>query len=68
MDEALRTAIEKAGSKAKLARLLGGITPQAIGQWRRAPVERVLALEKATGVTRYQLRPDIYGTAPEQAA
>ena len=36
---------------------------QAIQAWlkkNRVPAERVLAVEKATGVPRHQLRPDLY--------
>lgn len=35
------------------------ITRQAIAQWRRVPAERVLDVEKATGVSRVVLRPDL---------
>lgn len=44
------------------------ITKQAIHQWREVPVERVLAVERATGgqVKKEQLRPDIY--LPEKVA
>lgn len=37
-----------------------GITAQAISQWTRVPVERVLDVERITGVSRTELRPDIY--------
>ena len=44
-----------------LSRALGGeITPQAIGQWRHVPAERVLQVERVTGVPRHRLRPDLY--------
>ena len=68
-DEALKRAIECAGGTAKLARALG-IKPQAISQWTRVPAERVLDVERATAakVTRYELRPDIYGAASDEAA
>jgi DNA-binding transcriptional regulator YdaS (Cro superfamily) len=61
----LRKAIEAAGTAAKLARAVG-VTPQALGQWDECPPKRVLAVEAATNgaVTRYELRPDIYGPAP----
>lgn len=36
-------------------------TPQAISQWKYVPVERVLAVEEVSGVSRHLLRPDIYG-------
>lgn len=66
-DTALSLAKERAGGTAKLAEKLG-ITSQAISQWRRIPVERVLEIETATGVPRSVLRPDIYPPAREGAA
>ena len=39
------------------------ITPQAISQWRRVPVRRVIEIEALTGVSRHDLRPDIYPEA-----
>lgn len=50
-----------------LARELG-VTIQAVSQWRKVPAERCLAVEEATGISRYELRPDIFGQAPESAA
>ena len=57
---AIASAISKAGGSTKLARALG-LTRQAVEQWkgRVVPPEHVLAIEKLTGVTRYELRPDI---------
>lgn len=43
----------------KLAEAMG-IGVSAISQWKRVPAERVLAVEAATGVSRQQLRPDLY--------
>jgi len=37
-----------------------GISAAAVAQWRDCPAERVLALEKATGISRHRIRPDIY--------
>lgn len=62
--EALATAAKNVGGSTKLATLLG-ITASAVSQWDRVPAERVLDVEAATGVSRYQLRPDIYGEQPE---
>ncbi len=61
MEQALITAIDNAGGATKLARLIGGITPQAISQWKTCPVNRVLQVESATGVSRHDLRPDVFG-------
>lgn len=44
-----------------------GVTPQAVNQWvrkGRAPPERVIDIEAATGVSRHALRPDIFGPLP----
>lgn len=56
---AFERAKKNMGSAAKLAASLG-ITDQAVGQWKRVPAERVLAVEKLSGVPRHELRPDIY--------
>lgn len=48
------------GSRRKLAARMS-LTPQAITKWaKRIPAERVLAVEAATGVSRHDLRPDLY--------
>lgn len=52
-------AVEAAGGVTRLAEALG-IGRSAVSQWPRVPVERVLAVEAATGVPRHELRPDIY--------
>lgn len=60
---ALQEAINRAGSMSALGRLLG-ITPQAVKAWRdgNASLEatRCVEIEKATGVSRKKLRPDIF--------
>lgn len=61
--DALLRAIEKAGSQAKLAEALG-VGQTAISNWLNrksgVPAERVLAIETMTGVSRHDLRPDLY--------
>lgn len=37
-----------------------GITNSAVWQWRRVPAERVIDVEKFTGIPRHELRPDLY--------
>jgi DNA-binding transcriptional regulator YdaS (Cro superfamily) len=63
----IEQAIRMAGGSTKLGRELG-ITRQAVEAWktkgRVVPPEHVLAIEKLTGVSRYELRPDIYGSPP----
>jgi DNA-binding transcriptional regulator YdaS (Cro superfamily) len=58
-DKALSRAVEAVGGWAALARGLGA-TRGAIWQWRRIPAARVLAVERLTGVSRHDLRPDLY--------
>lgn len=62
MADQLQRAIDLIGSAAELARMLG-IRRSAISPWERCPAEHVLELEYRTEgrVTRYQLRPDIFG-------
>lgn len=51
-----------------MARQLG-IKPPSISEWKarnRVPAERVLEVEKISGVSRYELRPDIFGPAPSE--
>ncbi len=58
-DAALQKAIDAAGAGKVLARRVG-VTPQALSQWRRVPPRRVLDVERASGVPRHALRPDLY--------
>ena len=55
----LKAAIDAAGGVRSLARLLG-ITHQAIAQWDQVPAERMLEIERVTGIARERLRPDLY--------
>lgn len=53
-----------AGGPAALAKALGGLTSQAVSQWKKIPAERVLDVERITGISRHELRPDVFGDAP----
>jgi DNA-binding transcriptional regulator YdaS (Cro superfamily) len=48
-------------SMADLARLLG-VNKSTVSRWslRRVPAERVLDVERVSGVSRHALRPDLY--------
>ena len=63
---AVELAIKKAGGRKALATALG-ISQEAVRKWtKRLPAERVLVLEQCSGVSRHDLRPDLY--PPEKAA
>ena len=65
-DQGMRLAIEAAGGIGALARGLGIRQPSVSG-WSRVPAERVVAVEKMTGINREQLRPDLYATVADTA-
>ena len=64
MDDITKTAIERAGGARPLARALK-ITHQAVIQWPHVPAKHVLEVERMSGISRYDLRPDIYGPEPK---
>ena len=60
--KALHRAIKTAGSMRELGLLIGCTTGQ-ISMWKHrgnVPPQYVLLIEKATGVSRHLLRPDLY--------
>ncbi|KGT75685.1 molecular chaperone [Bradyrhizobium japonicum] len=58
-DEGLDRAIDAVGGVARLARKIG-ISQPSVSNWGKVPAQRVIAVEAATGVSRNQLRPDLY--------
>jgi TorA maturation chaperone TorD len=58
-DDGLDRALDAAGGVAELARKIG-ISQPSISNWSKVPAQRVVAVETATGVSRGQLRPDLY--------
>jgi DNA-binding transcriptional regulator YdaS (Cro superfamily) len=66
MNKLMEQACAVAGGQSALAEALG-VTPSAVNQWvkgnRPIPAERCIPIEVATGgkVTRYDLRPDVFG-------
>jgi DNA-binding transcriptional regulator YdaS (Cro superfamily) len=65
----LEKAINHCGSQAELGRRIGR-SQQNVAYWLRAkvPAEVVPAIEDATEgkVSRHELRPDVFGPAPEE--
>ncbi|MDC6407294.1 YdaS family helix-turn-helix protein [Xylella fastidiosa] len=60
-------AVEVLGSQKALADLLG-VHPALVSQWvtsrRRVAPRHVLTIESATGISRHDLRSDIFGASP----
>ena len=63
---AIAAAIDAIGSAADLARACNQ-PPQAVSRWKKTgkpPAKHCLSIEAATGISRHELRPDIFGPAP----
>lgn len=61
--EALEAAVEAAGTQCKFADALG-VSQPTVWRWlqssKRLPAEHVLTAERLYGISRHDLRPDIY--------
>lgn len=66
-DNGLQKAIDAVGGVGALARGLGIAQPSVSG-WKRVPADRVLAIESLTGVSRFDLRPDLHPSAAQPGA
>lgn len=68
----ITNAIEAAGGQSALAKAIN-VTPPMVWQWinglRPVPAHHCIPIEEATGgkVTRYDLRPDVFGTKKKVA-
>lgn len=59
--------IEALGGLTKAAAAMGIENPSVIANWRtrgRVPAEKVLDVEGLTGISRHDLRPDVFGPTP----
>ncbi len=52
-------AMQVAKSRYALAHMLG-LTPAAVQRWTVIPYDRILDVERVTGVSRKRLRPELY--------
>lgn len=67
--EIIKDALEKSGGVAAVAKALK-LTDEAVRLWRargKVPAERVVELERLSGIPREALRPDLYRRQPEGA-
>lgn len=62
----VREIASKAGGVVALSKALG-LSRAAVSQWKRIPIERVIDVERLTGVPRADLRPDVFGVLPDIA-
>lgn len=59
----MAAAVHAAGNAYRLAKRMN-VSHVAVAKWvkrGKPPAERCLAIEKATGISRYALRPDVFG-------
>lgn len=57
------------GGLTKTATALGLDNPSVVANWRtrgRVPAERAIEIERITGISRHELRPDIFGPTPSR--
>ena len=67
MNGALKSLLRDRGLRLiDLARSLG-VDKATATRWaqKRVPAERVVDVEASTGISRHELRPDIYGPSPQ---
>lgn len=58
-EQGLEQAIKAVGGVGALARALG-ISQPSVSNWSRVPPERVIEVERVSGIGRHLLRPDLY--------
>jgi len=63
MNSITKAAISAAGGASVVAKACE-LTRQAVCKWESIPPKHVLTVERLSGVSRHELRPDIYGRSP----
>lgn len=66
MDEIVTFLRSKRGLISDLAHELN-ISKAAVSMWKRVPADKVVAVERFTGIPRHTLRPDVFPAPPESA-
>ena len=62
--ERVKAYFQENGGGAELARQLG-TSRQRVHQWHRIPAVFVLEVERLTGISRHEQRPDVFGPPPQ---
>lgn len=63
--------IRALGGVTKTAAALGIKNPSAVSNWRMRdsiPYDKVLKVEQLTGISRHEMRPDIFGAMPPEVS
>jgi hypothetical protein len=58
---------QERGRLSRLAEYVG-VDPSTLCQWQKVPPRHALKVEKFTGISRHDLRPDVYGPKPRASA
>lgn len=61
-DQALKELRKRAGTNSALAKW-AKCSRQAVSNWKKVPAERVIDIERASGMSRHEIRVDIFGAA-----
>jgi len=61
MNRRMVKKVHKAGGGSTALAIQLGLTKQAVDKWKKIPPVHCLNVERITGISRYELRPDIYG-------
>jgi hypothetical protein len=59
-DRAMK-AVKAAGGPIYVGEVFG-ISRQAVSSWQRVPAEYALRMEQLSGLTRFWMRPDVFGS------
>lgn len=62
MIEIVEKAAEEVGGVVALARRLRMKNHNTFYSWQRVPAQWVLEIEQITGVSRHEIRPDVFGS------
>lgn len=72
METLIKAWRKRTGRRADDVAREAGVTLAMWSRWetgaRRIPAERVTDIERITGISRHNLRPDIFGPKPAEAA